>query len=151
MRTTAAFIGSAALMFGFVAAATAAPQGMAPYPGQAGGYAAPAPQGPNGAAPVQKKKTCVWPRRVSNWSAVDNRSMIVYQGRKKYLVTFSGTCRGQHRENGFYVTRDMGHCLDSGDWIRFASPYGYGHRNAIPEVPCVVKSVELMPDHAAAR
>jgi hypothetical protein len=156
MRTTTAVIG-------VIAAATAgmalaAPQGMAPYPGQTGGYAAPPP--PNGAAMQEpgpsgnavdaprKRPTCVWTRRISGWTPVDDYQMVVTQGTKRYLVTFSGKCRAQKHEQAIRVSRHWGSCLSPGDSVDFVSPFGYG-----PGYygSCMISKVELAPDRTAQR
>jgi hypothetical protein len=157
MRMIAALLSTAALTLGLGASALAAPQGMAPYPGEVGSNAAPPPP-PNVAGPgavqppAQKRKPgCVWRRNISGWQPVDDYTMIVRQGSKRYLVTFDGRCRGQRDQFGMQITRGYGSCLGEGDVVNFtSSPFGHGYRNALHD-SCMIRKIEIAPDKTAQR
>lgn len=151
-----ALLSAAALTMGVGASALAAPQGMAPYPGQAGPYAAPPPPPPPGAAmapspnaaPARKRPSCVWTRRIDGWNPVDDYSMVVTQGRKRYLVTFSGKCQAQKYEHAIRISRHWGSCLRPGDTVDFTSPFGNSHHFY---GSCMISKVEIAPDRTAQR
>jgi hypothetical protein len=161
MRTLAAMLSVVAFTLSF--GAIAAPQGMAPYPGQVSPYAAPQPPrlesnqpGPAPVAPPaannapKKDVGCLWTRRMSGWTPNGDEQMIIHQGRKRYLVTFSSRCREQRYEHAIRVTRNWGTCLRPGDRVEFTSPFGHrfpGHYMG----SCIISKIELAPDQTAMR
>jgi hypothetical protein len=160
MRTPAAMLSVVAFTLSF--GAIAAPQGMAPYPGQIGENVAPKPPPqPGGGGPAHpgdnraitptpakplKPAACVWSRQMSQWSPVDDRSMIVHQGSKRYLVTFNGVCKDSRHEYGMNIDTRFSPCLSSGDRVTFASPFGLRNRNMV--FPCYIKKIEELPKQA---
>jgi hypothetical protein len=154
MRKTVALFSTAALTLGLGAAALAAPAGMAPYPGQGAAAAPPPPPGEGGMAPQpgadapRKRPTCVWTRRIDGWNPVDDTTMIVTQGSKRYLVTFSGKCRQQKYEHAMRISRHRGSCLSPGDTVDFTSPFGY---TPMYYGSCMISKVEIAPDRTAQR
>lgn len=161
MRKTTAVLSTVAAIAALTTGVLAAPQGMAPYPGQTGATATPPPPPPgmepnappasNGApgypppatAKPLKPAGCVWTRTIRDWSHVDDRTMIVREGSKRYLVTFNGTCRDSRWEYGMAVDSRYGSCLREGDRVTFGSPFGYT-RGPMP-FPCYIKKIEELP------
>jgi hypothetical protein len=165
MKVSTQFVGGVIAGLVLAAGAVAAPQGMAPYPGQsvytppppppepgtgAPSAAAPYPGAPAAAPSERRRPTCVWTRRINGWSPVDNRSMIVTQGTKKYLVTFSGSCPQNRHETAIRILRNHGSCLGSGDMVDFTNPFGYRHGGNM-YAPCMIQKVEIYPGPQAAR
>lgn len=162
MRTSSIVLSSFAALALFSFAAIAAPPGMAPYPGQGGGYAAPPPPPSSmdpGAAPYGgsgyqqnpsakplKPAGCVWSRRIRDWSPVDDRTMVVREGSRRFLVTFSGSCRDSRYEYGMGVDTRYSSCLRAGDRVTFGSPFGYGYGRMA--MPCYIKKIEELPKQA---
>ena len=156
MRKTFAIVAGVVASTALAAAALPAPNGLAPFPGGYNPYAAPPPPQPGNAAngssvapaPVAAPKpvNCLWNRRLRNWSAIDDRSMMLYQGSRRYLVTFSGTCRESRFEQGLVVDRRFGSCLGPGDRVTFGSPSGRQWDQGL--APCYIKKIEELPRQA---
>jgi hypothetical protein len=72
--------------------------------------------------------------------------MIVRQGSKRFLVTFSGSCRDSRYEYGMGVDTRYSSCLRAGDRVTFGSPWG--HRRDPMAMPCYIKKVEELPRQA---
>jgi hypothetical protein len=159
MRTASTVLSSIAALAAMSALAFAAPSGMAPYPGQVSPYAAPPPPSPGmapspygagAAAPPAAKPLkpagCVWSRQIRDWSPVNDETMIVRQGSKRFLVTFNGRCRDSRYEYAMGVDTRYSSCLRAGDRVTFRSPFGYapGRMN----FPCTIKKVEELPQSA---
>lgn len=162
MRKTTLVLSTIAAFAAVSSGVIAAPQGMAPYPGQSGGYAAPLPPPPPGTEPSAqpganaapgstapqttqplKRAGCVWSRTIRDWSHVDDRTMIIREGSKRYLVTFNGACRDSRWEYGMAVDTRYSSCLREGDSVTFGSPFGHGYGRMA--FPCHIKKIEELP------
>lgn len=162
MRKTTAVLSTVAAIAALTTGVLAAPQGMAPYPGQTGAMATPPPPPdlqPNAGqttnvrpvtAPKNQEVGCLWTRRISGWTPSGDRQMIMYQGRKRYLVTLNGSCYEQYRENAIRVSRQWGSCLSPGDSIEFTSPFGRRFPGSYLG-SCVITKIELAPEKTAQR
>jgi hypothetical protein len=165
MKVSALLVGGVIAGMTLAAAAVAQPQGMAPYPGQAAYTPPPAPPvpatgaptaaapypGAPAAAPTERRRpSCIWTRRINGWSPVDNRSMVVTQGTRKFLVTFSGNCPQNRHETAIRIVRPHGSCLGAGDMVDFTNPFGY-QSGAIMYAPCMIQKVEIYPGPQAVR
>jgi hypothetical protein len=74
---------------------------------------------------------------------VNDQTMIVRQGSKRFLVTFNGSCRDTRWEYGMAVDTRYSSCLRAGDRVTFGSPFGPGYGRM--SMPCVIKKVEELP------
>ncbi len=161
MFKSTALLSSIAAFAALSLTAAAAPPGMAPYPGQTGGYAAPpppppgmdpaaAPSGGPGAPPPAAKPLkpagCVWSKHIRDWNPVDDRTMVIRQGSKRFLVTFNGRCRDSRFEYGMGVDTRYSSCLRAGDRVTFGSPWGRAPGRMA--FPCYIKKIEELPKQA---
>src|SRR5689334_17123892 len=45
-------------------------------------------------AAAVRETDCVWTKQITDWDALDDRNLIVYEGRRPYKVELARTCAG---------------------------------------------------------
>ena len=106
------------------------------------------------ASPPDDKHACVIARTISGWSRLDDRTLVMRAGGRKYLVTFHHPCREANWAYGAR-TDHFGMCLRPGDALIFSvdsHPLGprwphWGSRwpERGFEERCYIKTIEKLP------
>lgn len=105
--------------------------------------------------PAENAQACLVARQISSWSQLDDSTVVMRSGSRKFKVTFVGTCRQAKWAYAAHVD-NFGICLRPGDRISFSSPFGdpigphwphWGPRWPSDgfEQRCMVQSISLLP------
>jgi hypothetical protein len=95
-------------------------------------------------AAAARETDCVWTRQITDWDALDDRNLIVYEGRRPYKVELARTCVGLDFATliGFY---------DRGGDARIC---GFGMDRVVVDrlIPegCSITAVDELTDEQAA-
>lgn len=118
----------------------------------AGATEPPAPSQPEDAA---SKNACLYARQISSWSQLDDTTVVMRAGTRKFRVTFVGPCR-QAKWAEVARVENLGLCVRPGDVMTFSSAFGHpigphwphwgpGWRADGFDQRCMVQSVTLLP------
>lgn len=113
-----------------------------------------APVRANDTAPAADKHTCLIARTISSWSSLDDRTLLIRAGARKYRVTFFNSCR-ESRWAWTARSDHFGMCVRAGDTLTFSTdPHPLGSswphwRWDWPghgfEERCHIQSIEALP------
>ena len=119
--------------------------------GSASEPAPPAAQTP----PPANGTPCLFARQISGWSQLDDQTVVLRSGSRKFKVTFVGPCR---QAKWAYAARvdNFGVCVRPGDVMIFSSPFGHPVGEHWPhwgqrwpangfDQRCMVQSVSQLP------
>ncbi|MFN9357014.1 MAG: hypothetical protein ACK55V_11540 [Alphaproteobacteria bacterium] len=82
------------------------------------------PTVPAQAGDAAARDACLFARQISSWSQLDERTVVMRSGSRKFRVTFVGTCR-QAKWAEVAQVDNLGLCVRPGDVITFSSSYGH--------------------------
>ena len=89
-------------------------------------------------APEQKKpEPCLFANQISGWTYVDDKTVVVRAGSKRFQLVFFATCRQAKWAHTARVD-NMSLCLRPGDTMIFSSTDGFDER-------CTIDKITLLP------
>ena len=107
------------------------------------------------APPEARENPCLFARQISSWSQLDDMTVVMRAGSRKFKVTFVGPCR-QAKWAEVARVENLGLCVRPGDVMTFSSAFGHpigphwphwgpGWRADGFDQRCMVHSVALLP------
>lgn len=110
---------------------------------------------PPPAKPAANENTCLFARQISSWSQLDDNTVVLRSGSRKFKVTFVGPCRQAKWAYAAHVDH-FSLCVRPGDVMIFSSTDEYpisshwphwGARRPVNgfEQRCMIDSVSLLP------